>query len=69
MKYLVKKRTCLLPHGTFYTHTHHSLSLNSVQSPRRKEKFVQKDSGERIKPLTLLKKTIQSCTTSLKLGM
>jgi hypothetical protein len=48
MKHLVKKRTCLPPHGTFYIHTHHSLSLNSVQSPRRKEKFVQKDNGERI---------------------
>jgi hypothetical protein len=55
----------------YFLHTYTSLflSLNSVQSPRRKEKFVQKDSGERIKPLTLLKKTIQSSTTSLKLGM
>jgi hypothetical protein len=52
-----------------HTHASLSLSLNSVQSPRRKEKFIQKDNGERIKPLTLLKKTIQLSTTSLKLGM
>jgi len=48
MKHLVKKKTCMPPHGTFYTHTHHTLSFNNVQSPRKKEKFVQKDSGEKI---------------------
>jgi hypothetical protein len=41
-----------------HTHTHHTFSLNSVQSPRRKEKFIQKDSGERIKPFTLEKNNI-----------
>jgi hypothetical protein len=37
MKHLVKKRTCLPPHGTFYTHITLSLSQQCGVSQKERE--------------------------------